>query len=167
MVINSNTEVLSILRHLEIEYGLWSVGQFVSGEVKFEKFSKRRKILKDSKYEIKGDIEISHLSQIISKYPERPVKFGHDEVGLIPSGLKLYQLDDYIEKNKKDHLVSNTKTVIDLINNIQNFEELDWALRLYKKRRSNFTQEEIQKIRKIAQEKIKFLDKEKIVKLFG
>ena len=36
MVINSNTEVLSILKHLEIEYGLWSVGQFISGEVKFE-----------------------------------------------------------------------------------------------------------------------------------
>ena len=104
---------------------------------------------------------------MISKFPERPVKFGHDKVGLIPLGLKLSQLDDYMEKNKKDHLVSNTKTIIDLINNIQNFEELDWALRLYKKRRSNFTQQEIQKIRKIAQEKIKFLDKEKIVKLFG
>ena len=72
-----------------------------------------------------------------------------------------------MEKNKKDHLVSNTKTIIDLINNIQNFEELDWALRVYKKRRSDFTQKEIQKIRKIAQEKIKFLDKEKIVELFG
>ena len=58
--------------------------------------------------------------------------------------------------------MSNTKTIIDLINNIQNFEELDWALRVYKKRRSDFTQKEIQKIRKIAQEKIKFLDKEKL-----
>ena len=38
---------------------------------------------------------------MISKFPERPVKFGHDKVGLIPLGLKLSQLDDYMEKNKK------------------------------------------------------------------